>query len=44
MSDLTFLSARAMAEQIRKKKLSPIELIDAHLAHIENLNLSLIHI
>jgi Asp-tRNA(Asn)/Glu-tRNA(Gln) amidotransferase A subunit family amidase len=27
-----------MAEQIRKKQLSPIELVDAHLARIENLN------
>lgn len=27
-----------MAEQIRKKKLSPVELVDAHLARIEKLN------
>ena len=27
-----------MAEQIRKKKLSPVELVDAHLAQIEKLN------
>jgi Asp-tRNA(Asn)/Glu-tRNA(Gln) amidotransferase A subunit family amidase len=38
MSDLTFLSAAAMAEQIRQKKLSPVELVDAHLARIESLN------
>ena len=28
MSDLTFLPAVSMAEQIRKKKISPIELVD----------------
>ncbi|MGA6950241.1 MAG: amidase, partial [Candidatus Sulfotelmatobacter sp.] len=38
MSDLTFLAAVSMAEQIRKKKISPIELIDAHLKQIEKLN------
>jgi Asp-tRNA(Asn)/Glu-tRNA(Gln) amidotransferase A subunit family amidase len=38
MRDLTFLSASTMAEQIRHKKLSPVELVDAHLARIENLN------
>src|ERR1700689_2382394 len=38
MNDLTFLSAAAMAEQIRKKKISPVELVDAHLAKIERLN------
>src|SRR5579872_5155371 len=38
MPDLTFLSAVAMAELIRKKQLSPIELVDAHLARIEKLN------
>jgi Asp-tRNA(Asn)/Glu-tRNA(Gln) amidotransferase A subunit family amidase len=38
MSELTFQSAVSMAEQIRKKKLSPIELVDAHLARIEKLN------
>ena len=38
MDDLTFLSAVAMAEQIREKKISPIELADAHLAKIERLN------
>jgi Asp-tRNA(Asn)/Glu-tRNA(Gln) amidotransferase A subunit family amidase len=38
MSDLTFLSAVAMAEQIREGKLSPVELAAAHLAKIERLN------
>src|SRR6202142_4263946 len=38
MSDLTLESAVSLAEQIRKKKLSPIELADAHLARIEQLN------
>src|ERR1700731_5499831 len=37
MPDLTFLSAVCMAEQIRQK-LSPVELVDAHLARIEKLN------
>jgi Asp-tRNA(Asn)/Glu-tRNA(Gln) amidotransferase A subunit family amidase len=38
MSELTFLSAVAMAERIRAKQLSPLELVDAHLAKIEKLN------
>jgi Asp-tRNA(Asn)/Glu-tRNA(Gln) amidotransferase A subunit family amidase len=38
MSDLTFLAATVMARQIREKKISPIELADAHLAKIERLN------
>lgn len=38
MSDLNFLSAAAMVEQIRKKKISPVELVEAHLAQIEKLN------
>jgi len=38
MSDLNFLPAVTMAEQVRKKKISPIELVDAHLAQIEKLN------
>lgn len=38
MSHLTFLPAVSMAEQIRKKKLSPVELVEAHLAQIEKLN------
>lgn len=38
MSDLTFLSAVVMAQQVREKKISPVELIDAHLAKIGRLN------
>lgn len=38
MSDLTFLPAVTMAEQIRQRKLSPVELVEAHLAKIERLN------
>jgi|HubBroStandDraft_6_1064221.scaffolds.fasta_scaffold00603_8 Asp-tRNA(Asn)/Glu-tRNA(Gln) amidotransferase A subunit family amidase len=38
MTDLTFISAVLMAEQIRKKKISPVELVEAHLAQIERLN------
>jgi Asp-tRNA(Asn)/Glu-tRNA(Gln) amidotransferase A subunit family amidase len=38
MSELIFLSAVLMAEQVRKKKISPVELADAHLAQIERLN------
>ena len=38
MADLTFLSAVALAEQIRRKKLSPVEVVEAHLAKIERLH------
>jgi len=38
MSDLSFLSAASMAEQIRKRKISPVELADAHLSRIAKLN------
>ena len=38
MSDLTFLSATSMVEQIRQKKLSPVELVEAHLVKIARLN------
>jgi Asp-tRNA(Asn)/Glu-tRNA(Gln) amidotransferase A subunit family amidase len=38
MTDLTFLPAVFMAEQVRKKKISPAELVEAHLAQIEKLN------
>jgi amidase len=38
MHDLTFLSAVQMADHIRKKKIAPIELVEAHLNKIENLN------
>src|ERR1700691_1392686 len=37
MKDLTFLPAHSMAELIRQKVLSPLELINAHLAQIEKL-------
>jgi Asp-tRNA(Asn)/Glu-tRNA(Gln) amidotransferase A subunit family amidase len=38
MTELTFLPAVIMAQQIREKKISPVELADAHLAKIERLN------
>lgn len=38
MTELTFLPAVSMAEQVRRKKLSPVELVEAHLAQIERLN------
>ena len=38
MSDLVFLTATLMAERIRKKKLSPVEIVDAHLEQIERMN------
>jgi Asp-tRNA(Asn)/Glu-tRNA(Gln) amidotransferase A subunit family amidase len=38
MNDLIFLSALSMVEQIRKKTISPVELVNAHLTQIENLN------
>src|SRR6267154_897888 len=38
MNQMNFLPAVVMAEQIRNKKISPIELIEAHLAQIEKLN------
>jgi Asp-tRNA(Asn)/Glu-tRNA(Gln) amidotransferase A subunit family amidase len=38
MSKLAFLSAVSMADQIRHKALSPVELVDVHLARIEILN------
>ena len=38
MNELTFLPAVSMAEQIRKKRISPVELVEAHLAQIERLN------
>ena len=41
MSDLNFLSAVSMAEQVRQKKTSPVELVEAHLQQIERLNPSL---
>src|SRR6202167_6258338 len=38
MNELTFLPAVSMAEQIREKRISPVELVEAHLAQIERLN------
>jgi Asp-tRNA(Asn)/Glu-tRNA(Gln) amidotransferase A subunit family amidase len=38
MSDVNFLPAISMAEQIRQKKVSPVELLDAHFARIAQLN------
>ncbi len=38
MNDLIFLSAASMAEQVRNKKISSVELVDAHLAQIGKLN------
>ncbi len=38
MSDLNFLPAAAMAANIRQKKISPVELVEAHLARIAALN------
>ena len=38
MHDLNFLSAVSMAERIRRRKLSPVELVEAHLTRIQELN------
>lgn len=38
MHELNFLSAVSMADLIRKRKLSPVELVEAHLSRIEELN------
>ncbi len=38
MRELNFLSAVSMAEQIRRKKLSPVELVESHLTRIKELN------
>lgn len=38
MSDVNFFSAVQMAQHLRQKKISPVELLDAHLAQIERLN------
>src|SRR4029077_8202111 len=38
MSESTYLSAVSMAEQVRQKKISAVELVDAHLARIAQLN------
>ena len=36
MNDLTFLSAAEMAHQIRQKKVSPVELAEAHLSKMSS--------
>src|SRR5947207_7950806 len=41
MQDLTSFSAVQMAEQIRHKRISPVDLIEAHLTKIDKLNPSL---
>jgi len=41
MRELNFLPAVVMAEQVRQKKISPVELLEAHLARIARLNRSL---
>jgi Asp-tRNA(Asn)/Glu-tRNA(Gln) amidotransferase A subunit family amidase len=38
VSGLNFFSAVAMAAQIRSRKISPVELVEAHLAQIDRLN------
>src|ERR1700756_5674011 len=38
MSELNFLSAAFMVEQLCRKKISPVELLEAHLSQIEDLN------
>jgi len=38
MSTLNFLAATSMAAQVREKKLSPVDLIEAHLHRIERVN------
>lgn len=38
MIELNYLSAVAMAEQIRSGELSPVDLVEAHLSRIESLN------
>jgi len=38
MNELNFLSAVEMAEQIRARTISPVELVDAHLGRIAELN------
>src|SRR5947209_9108593 len=38
MSDVVFLSAAELAESIRRKQVSPVEVVEAHLAQIDRLN------
>jgi Asp-tRNA(Asn)/Glu-tRNA(Gln) amidotransferase A subunit family amidase len=41
MNEIIFLPAVVMAERIWEKKISPVELVDAHLTQIEKLNSTL---
>ncbi|HET7207219.1 MAG TPA: amidase [Terriglobales bacterium] len=41
MAELTRFSAIRMSDLVRRKEISPVELVDAHLARIERLNLTL---
>src|SRR5271169_967459 len=38
MSDLTFLPAVEMAKRVRERKISSVELVEAHLKKIERVN------
>jgi Asp-tRNA(Asn)/Glu-tRNA(Gln) amidotransferase A subunit family amidase len=38
LNDIVYLSLTDMAESIRAKKISPLELVDAHLSRIQELN------
>ena len=38
MDDVVYISLTEMSERIRAKRLSPVELVDAHLARITQLN------
>src|SRR3989449_8554491 len=38
VSDLVFLSAAELGESIRRKQVSPVEVVEAHLAQIDRLN------
>jgi Asp-tRNA(Asn)/Glu-tRNA(Gln) amidotransferase A subunit family amidase len=38
MNELNFLAATTMAQQVKQKKISPVDLIEAHLLQIEKLN------
>jgi amidase len=38
MRELNFLPAVSMAEQVRRKQLSPVELVESHLTRIQELN------
>src|SRR5205807_2656704 len=38
VSDLVFLSAAELGESIRRKRVSPVEVVEAHLAQIDRLN------